>query len=134
MMNRFTFIDGIPKYQQIANQIKLEIVNVQIKPGDRLPTARELAVELKINIATVARSYFTLKKEGFLRVRRKAGSVVVMPPDYQRQMFSRSSRLAVMMDRVILEVLSQGYKPEELESLLRFQVERVNKMKIKPPV
>lgn len=54
-------------YEQIESQIKNQIVNMVLKPGEPLPSIRTLAKELKVSIITTKRAYEELEKEGFIK-------------------------------------------------------------------
>ena len=55
-----------PIYEQVANQIKKQIINQQLKPGEALPSIRKLAADLHISVITTKRAYDELEKEGFI--------------------------------------------------------------------
>lgn len=57
----------VPLYEQIESQIKNQIVNMLLKPGEPLPSIRTLAKELKVSIITTKRAYEELEKEGFIK-------------------------------------------------------------------
>lgn len=57
----------VPLYEQIERQIKNQIVNMSLKPGEILPSIRTLAKELKVSIITTKRAYEELEKEGFIK-------------------------------------------------------------------
>ena len=57
----------IPLYEQIQTQIKSQILNGSLAPGDGLPSIRNLAKELKVSIITTKRAYEELEKEGFIQ-------------------------------------------------------------------
>ncbi|MBS5948767.1 MAG: GntR family transcriptional regulator [Clostridium sp.] len=57
----------VPLYEQIESQIKNQIVNMVLKPGEPLPSIRTLAKELKVSIITTKRAYEELEKEGFIK-------------------------------------------------------------------
>ncbi len=65
-----------PIYEQIKEQIKGEILNGRIKPGDMLPSMRFLAKELRISIITTKRAYEELEREGFIESYTGKGSFV----------------------------------------------------------
>ncbi len=65
-----------PIYVQIRNQIIEGIASGKLLPGDTLPSVRQLASDLGINLHTVNKVYTLLKQEGFLVVHRKSGVVV----------------------------------------------------------
>ena len=56
----------IPLYEQIQTQIKNQILNGNLKPGEGLPSIRNLAKELKVSIITTKRAYEVLEKDGFI--------------------------------------------------------------------
>ena len=56
----------IPLYEQIQTQIKSQILNGNLKPGEGLPSIRNLAKELKVSIITTKRAYEVLEKDGFI--------------------------------------------------------------------
>lgn len=57
----------VPLYEQIERQTKNQIVNMNLKPGEILPSIRTLAKELKVSIITTKRAYEELEKEGFIK-------------------------------------------------------------------
>jgi GntR family transcriptional regulator len=67
---------GIPLYIQVERQIRLLIQQGLLRPGDLMPTVRELAVELGINSNTVSRVYRDLQQGGILVLKRGVGSFV----------------------------------------------------------
>ena len=56
----------VPLYEQIETQIKNQIINGSLNPGDGLPSIRNLAKELKVSIITTKRAYEELEKDGFI--------------------------------------------------------------------
>ena len=56
----------VPLYEQIQTQIKTQIINGNLNPGDGLPSIRNLAKELKVSIITTKRAYEELEKDGFI--------------------------------------------------------------------
>ena len=67
---------GIPVYIQLGEQIRILIRNGSLKAGDLMPTTRGLAVELGINVNTVARVYRDLQASGHLLLKRGVGTFV----------------------------------------------------------
>lgn len=78
-MKRITISDrsDLPLYKQIIEQIKIMIANSDLKPGEKIPTVRELANTLRINPATVAHAYQESEREGILGVSRRRGTIVM---------------------------------------------------------
>lgn len=65
-----------PMYKQVTDQIKDAIAIRTLKPGDKLPSIRELSLELKISIITTKRAYSDLENEGYIITRPGLGSYV----------------------------------------------------------
>jgi GntR family transcriptional regulator len=74
MNNQFN--DNIPIYIQIMNLIKRDIVTQKRKPGDKLPSIRELSEELKVNPNTLSRAYSELEREGITFTLRGTGTFI----------------------------------------------------------
>jgi GntR family transcriptional regulator len=66
-----------PVYRQIADGLRALLVHGAFKPGDRLPTVRQIAVDLAVHHNTVAQAYRLLAEEGWLDLRRHRGAKVI---------------------------------------------------------
>jgi GntR family transcriptional regulator len=67
---------GTPFYRQIIDQIKFGIAGGKLKTGEQLPTVRSLAVELKVNLNTVAKAYKELEIQKVLETQQGTGTFV----------------------------------------------------------
>ncbi len=65
-----------PPYEQLRDQLRLQIVGGTLPPGSRLPAIRQLAADLGIAPGTVARAYAELEQEALVLSRRAKGTVV----------------------------------------------------------
>ncbi|MGY1550775.1 GntR family transcriptional regulator [Microbacterium sp. A588] len=65
-----------PLFEQVAASVRMDIVAGRLAPGHRLPSARELAEALEINLHTVLRAYQQLRDEGLVDLRRGRGAIV----------------------------------------------------------
>ncbi|WP_194923838.1 GntR family transcriptional regulator [Catenulispora pinisilvae] len=73
--------DGeVPIYQQLRDQIVEAVAAGVLVPGDSLPTTRQLAADLEINMHTVNKAYDLLRREGLVRLGRRTGAVVARGP------------------------------------------------------
>lgn len=68
-------------YIQLRNQIILGIANSKINEGDSLPSVRDLAEDIGINMHTVNKAYALLKQEGYLKLDRRNGAVICVDVD-----------------------------------------------------
>ena len=68
--------DGAPIYRQIIRQIEYAVLSGRLKTGDRLPTIRSLAVELKTNPNTIAKAYGELEIRGVLVTQVGSGTYI----------------------------------------------------------
>ena len=114
----------IPIYQQIIDQVKQLIANYTLKPGSQMPTVRKLSSILRINPATVARAYQELEQEGILGASRRRGTIVLGETDSPQRLPLRQNRLSNTVNSLILDALSLGYTPEELEAAFTLQLAR----------
>jgi GntR family transcriptional regulator len=85
---------GVPFYRQVIDQVKAAIATETLSPGDRLPTVRQLAVDLSINPNTVSRAYTELELTGLVETQMGSGTFVgsrqVKPNDVeQRRMLNQ---------------------------------------------
>lgn len=71
-------------YMQLRNQIILGIATDQIQEGETLPSVRQLAEHIGINMHTVNKAYSVLRQEGILKLDRRRGAVIALDPDKQK--------------------------------------------------
>jgi len=76
MLIRIDAESNRPLFEQVASSVRGDILAGRIVPGDRLPTAREVAEALEINLHTVLRAYQQLRDEGLVDLRRGRGAVI----------------------------------------------------------
>ena len=86
----------------------------RLRPGDQLPTVRQLAVQLQINANTVARVYSELERAGAIETRRGVGSFVTATAQTARPPKERDKRLRAFVTRMLAEAGSAGFSVEEI--------------------
>lgn len=94
---------GVPFYRQIIDQIQFAIGNGRLSCGDRLPTVRQLAVELKINPNTVGRAYQELEIKGVVNTQMGTGTFI----GDEKIEISQAERQR-MLDQICTELLSRA--------------------------
>ena len=67
-------------YEQVAGQVRQMIASGTLAPGTPLPSVRQLASDLGVNLNTIARAYRLLESQGFLAIKDRAGVSVAAPP------------------------------------------------------
>src|SRR5881392_167421 len=67
----------VPAYRQIADGMRALLVRAAFQPGDRLPTVRQLAIDLTVHHNTVAQAYRLLADEGWIELKRHRGAKVL---------------------------------------------------------
>lgn len=97
MIVRIDFNSEEAIYVQLRNQIILGIANAEIKEGDNLPSVRELAETVGINMHTVNKAYTILKQEGYLKLDRRKGAVIALEVDKRKAMMDMMSVLQVIL-------------------------------------
>ena len=105
---------GKPIYEQIATQIKNEIIAGKLKEGDSLPSMRVLAKELRISVITTKRAYEELEREGFIISITGKGSFVAE----KNLDFVREEELKKMEDYIQKAVESAKISEISLEELI----------------
>ena len=109
--------NGTPIYRQIIQQIEYAILSGRMQPGDRLPTIRSLAVELKANPNTIARAYSELEIRGILATQVGSGTFIsdkkpVMEDD------SLNRKIREVTARFVQEMRDLGIDSRELVKLI----------------
>lgn len=84
-------------YVQLCNQIIMQIATEQIREGDNLPSVREMADNIGINMHTVNKAYSILKQQGYLTLDRRKGAVISLNPDKYKAMMELQNTLRVLM-------------------------------------
>ena len=88
-------------YIQLRNQIILGIATNRYREGDVLPSVRQLADEIGINMHTVNKAYSVLKQEGYLRLDRRRGAVIALDMDKLRAREEMKENLTLLVARGI---------------------------------
>ena len=94
-------------YVQLCNQIIMGIATEMLHEGDSLPSVRQLAEEIGINMHTVNKAYAVLRQEGFLRLDRRRGAVVALDMDKLRALNEMKQNLALIVARGICKDISR---------------------------
>jgi GntR family transcriptional regulator len=117
--------DPTPLYAQLERAIRVAIARGRLSVGDRLPTVRQLAVDLRINANTVAKVYGELERARVLETRRGVGTFVRAGESDVVAPAQRAIRFAELADRFLAEASSLGFPADEaLRHLKLWLIER----------
>jgi DNA-binding transcriptional regulator YhcF (GntR family) len=103
--------------EQIAGQIRGQIASGDLRPGDRLPAARELAGGLEVNMHTVLRAYAALRDEGLLELRRGRGAQVASAAGELAS--AQAARLGEQIRSLVATAAAFGLTREQLLAEIR---------------
>lgn len=109
---------GVPFYRQVIQQIEQAILTGMLEPGDRLPTIRSLAIDLKINPNTIAKAYNELEIRGIVTTQVGSGTFVSdRRPDSAES--ERKKRLEELVGRFVAEMAAMGMDRKATLELVR---------------
>lgn len=111
--------DPTPIYAQLERGFRAAIATTRLRPGDQLPTVRQLAVDLQINANTVARVYAELERAGVIETKRGVGSFITATPAQAHPPRERERRLRGFVTRVLAEADAVGLTIDEVILALR---------------
>lgn len=84
-------------YVQLQNQIILGIATATIHEGDALPSVRQLADKVGINMHTVNKAYSVLKREGFIQLDRRKGAVIAIDANKAQALLEMKAQLRILL-------------------------------------
>ena len=124
-MHVFEQIDprsATPLYAQIAGRLRVAVAAGELRPGEPLPSVRQLASKLRVNPATVVQAYRDLETEGFVEMRQGAGTFVkeVVP---ERKATERSKQAIDLVRQMIAEAGRLGLTARELQQAIEQELE-----------
>ena len=124
MFLEIDFKSDLPIYEQIRRGIIIGLSNGQIKPGDKLPSVREMAENIGINLHTVNKAYKLLETDGVLTMDRRFGSLV-SGGKYPMKDFD-SEKMASELDLLIAIAKLKGLSEEDFIDYINKKRENKN--------
>ncbi len=114
MFVRIDFDSDEAFYIQLRNQIIMGIAMSELQQGESLPSVRDLADSIGINMHTVNKAYATLKQEGYVRLDRRRGAVIAV--DANRLIAEQE--LKEQLRTVVARALCKDLDPDEIRQTL----------------
>lgn len=112
----------VPIYVQIMNHVKHLIATGALTPGQQLPTIRQFAVDITVNLNTVAHAYAELEREGLLTILRGRGTFIASLENNADLTQMRDDKLQMLVDTMFAEALGLGYSVEAVQQAVVDQV------------
>ena len=104
-------------YVQLCNQIILGIATSVIHEGDSLPSVRQLANTIGVNMHTVNKAYSVLKQEGYISLDKRRGAVIALDIDKIEQMEEMRRELRIVLARGCCKNISRGEVHELVDEI-----------------
>lgn len=112
----WNFHNDKPIYLQIVDEIKMQIISGNWKPGEKVASVREIAQEAGVNPNTVQRALSELERHGLLFAQRTNGRFVTEDVEMIKNI--RREVAAQKMEETLEALLQMGYTPKELEEII----------------
>ena len=106
---------GVPVYIQLVEQVQNHLARGNLKPGDQLPTVRQMASELRVNFNTIARAYRMLDEAGLISTQQGRGTYIVDQQAADKTATLKRNALEVQLENFFVLLDRQGYTPAEVE-------------------
>lgn len=104
-------------YMQLRNQIVLGIAMSMIREGDTLPSVRQLAGDIGINMHTVNKAYSVLREEGLVTIDRRRGAVIAVDVDKLQAVTELRQRMRVLLAKGICKNVSREEVHEMVDQI-----------------
>ena len=114
MLEPLDFHSPLPLYAQLVERIERLIISGDLAAGDRLPTTRALAGELRINFNTVARAYRILAQAGLVTTLRGRGSTIQMASHGRQDEGEKDDPLRILTRSFVSMTRQLGYSPQQI--------------------
>lgn len=115
-MEKINFDPKFPIYLQVMEAIRKDILAGRLKPGDKVPSVRELASQLGVNPNTIQKALSELEREGLLESARTSGRFVKENSEATRQ--ALESAYHQLSERYVQDMLDLGLKLEDISAYL----------------
>ena len=104
-------------YMQLTNQIIMGIATSRLREGDALPSVRQLADTIGINMHTVNKAYSVLRQEGFVTIDRRKGAVVCIDVDKMKALQEMKENLTVLLAKGCCKNITKGEVHELIDEI-----------------
>ena len=120
---RLDTVTGVPFYRQVIDQILAGIATGSLRHGEQLPTVRALAVDLKVNLNTVAKAYKELEIRGVLTTQQGSGTFIATVT-VERDEVERRRKVVQVVDELLARSAGLGLPLRELVAEIEDRMQR----------
>ncbi|MES2624776.1 MAG: GntR family transcriptional regulator [Pseudomonadota bacterium] len=117
---------GIPIYRQLIEQVRRMVSSNQLRPGDALPSVRELAVTHAINPMTISKAYSLLEAEGLLERQRGKAMTVAAHLVQKESKSARIDRLQPAVDQLVMAARQLELGTDDIIKIIRQTLEKAD--------
>lgn len=110
---------GVPIYRQLIDQVHALTASGRLRPGDMLPSVRQMASELQINMMTVSKAWARLEADGLLERVRGTGMRIAMQEPARASVIERKDELRPLVDPMVTRALQLGLSDEQVLAVVR---------------
>ncbi|HOB90954.1 MAG: GntR family transcriptional regulator [Bacillota bacterium] len=109
-----------PIYQQMIDEVKRAIARGELKPGDKLPSHRDMAQEIRVNPNTVQRAYREMEQGGLVQTLRGLGTFISDDPTLVERTRDEMARRSILA--FVQEMRALGFSPADIVALVEKSV------------
>ncbi|MEW6715974.1 MAG: GntR family transcriptional regulator [Chloroflexota bacterium] len=133
MQIELDFRSKVPIYIQIMDQIKHLVATGVLRPGDQLPTVRQVATDLRVNFNTIARAYRQLDEEGLISTQHGRGTYILEQPTEENSELLRRHDLEWITRHYLNEAARLEYSAEKVQKVFEHYLRQWKEQGSPPP-
>jgi GntR family transcriptional regulator len=122
---------GVPIYRQLVDQVEALVAGGRLRPGDVVPSVRQVATALGINPMTVSKAWGRLESDGVL-IRDRGRGMVVAARQEPASLADRRVEVQPLVDRAVTHALHLGLTPAQLLAMVRESLKEHRSCMIRP--
>lgn len=113
---------GVPIYRQLMDQVQALVAGGKLVVGDTIPSVRQMAADLGVNMMTVSKAYAKLEALGILQRERGKG-MVVAAPSTEGSVAHRQEQMRPLADQAVVRGIQLGLTPPQLLDVFKASIE-----------
>jgi len=122
---------GVPIYRQLVDQVEALVAGGRLRPGDVVPSVRQVATALGINPMTVSKAWGRLESDGVL-IRDRGRGMVVAARQEPASLADRRVEVQPLVDRAVTHALHLGLTPAQMLAMVRESLKEHRSCMIRP--